>query len=200
MSIPTNRRYQQGGETWQVAYKIVATDNAGNSTTGNSSIYANNKPYGNFNFFPADADSYNGSTWPNLSQEGIVRRSSTWNYGAWFYGSSIPDACLGFAPDSGQITIVTAGPGDVFQGNSGTFSLRLHNLSTASGAATFSGTTATQFLTASTSSANVTMPSDWLTAFGNATAKGVGLTDHSNQPGYLRGASNFSGTIVLVFN
>lgn len=201
MNIPTNRRYTQFNEIWQVSYYIIATDNVGNSTTGNGSIYAYNKPYGSFAYIPSSANSFS-TNWasPALTQEGIVRRSSTWAYGAWFYGSNIPNDCLGFAPDSGKILIVTAGPGDPFQGNSGTFSLRLHNLASGSGSATPSGTTLTQYLTASTTSADPNLPSDWLTAFGNATAKGVMLTDHSNQPGYLRGNSNFSGTITITFN
>lgn len=39
-AIPTNRRQGDGGQSWTVSYYIIATDSAGNSTTGTASTAA----------------------------------------------------------------------------------------------------------------------------------------------------------------
>jgi hypothetical protein len=201
MTVPTNRRNTPTGETWEVTFEIVATDVANNSATGSGSIYQYTRPYGTYSFVPTDADSYSSSnTWTNLTAEGIVRKSTSWQHGLWFYGTNITSGCKTHTPDSGTIFVKRAGSGDSFRGNSGTFSFRVHNLTSASGAATFAGTTATQSLSGDDASAYVTMPGDWLSAFGAGTSYGVALTDHSNQPGYLRGNSDFSGLVTLVYN
>lgn len=210
-SVPTTRRHQQGGETWWVYHYITAYDNASNSTTSSDSTAALTRPYGSFTFVPSDADSWNGSAWTNLgtSDEGVVRYSTTWNSGAWFYGTSIYDDCKSFAADSGTIWVQRAGASQTFRGNSGTFYLRACDRQSASGAPSFSGTQASVALSGNDATALVTIPSDWLTNFANGTAYGAGLVNHSAQPGYLRGltvSSNnnafniYSGTIFLTFN
>ena len=214
MSIGTNRRYQSGGETWQVTYYIIASDNAGNSTTGLGSIYANNKPYGNFTFQPVGAGSWTGGAWAHTTtvDEGMVGYSLTAPYpsGAWFYGSAIVNACLGFAADDGNIFVQRAGASQTFRGNSGTFTLQACDRQSASGAPTFVGSTlSTGTLSGNDATALVTIPADWRTAFANGTAYGAGLVLHSSPPGFLRGltvSTNnnpfgiYSGTIGLVFN
>lgn len=201
MTVPTNRRNTPSGETWQVSFKITATDAANNQATGNGSIYQYTRPYGTYSFLPTDADSYSSSnTWTNLTAEGIVRKSTSWQHGLWFYGTNITDACKGHTADSGTIYVKRAGSTDSFRGNTGTFTFRVHNLTSASGSASFAGTNATQYLSGDNADAYVTMPGDWLSAFGAGTSYGVALTDHSNQPGYLRGASDFSGLVTLVYN
>lgn len=201
MTVPTNRRNTPTGEIWEVAFEITATDVANNSATGNGSIYQYTRPLGTYSFVPTDADSYSSSnTWTNLTDEGIIRKSTSWQHGLWFYGTNITTACRTHTADSGTIFVKRAASTDTFRGNSGTFSFRVHNLTSASGTATFAGTTVTQSLTGDNASATLTMPGDWLSAFGAGTSYGVALTDHSNQPGYLRGASDFSGLVSLVYN
>jgi hypothetical protein len=206
MSIPTSKRMQQSGgvngESWRVRYWIVATDTDGYTTTGSKASLQYTKPYGTFVFAPTDADSWTGSAWGGLvspSGEGTVRKSTTWASGAWFYGTTVSDSCLGWTPDTGSISVVRPTSTQTYQGNTGTFTLQYHNKTSASGTPTFAGTGATIYLSGYGSSGSVSFPSDWRTAFGNGTAKGVALTNHNNQPGYLQGMTNFSGWITLNF-
>jgi hypothetical protein len=213
-TVPTNRRNTPSGETWYVTYYIIATDNAGNSTQGGNSTTTYTRPYGNYTFAPANADAWNGSQWMGLTTagEGMVRYSSSYPSGAWFYGTSIYDACKTFAADSGTIWIQRPGASQTFNGNTGTFYLkacdRVSNAAQYT-APTFVGTQATQYLAGYDATALVTVPGDWLTAWANGTAYGAGLYYHTNQPGYLRGltvSTNnnpygiYSGTIFLTYN
>jgi hypothetical protein len=47
-AIPSNRRNTPSGETWVVSYYIAATDNAGNSDTGDASSSNYTKPLGTY--------------------------------------------------------------------------------------------------------------------------------------------------------
>lgn len=201
MSVPSNRRNTPSGETWQVTYQIYVVDNVGTTFTSEGSFFEWTRPLGTYNIGLTDADSF-GTNWANfaVADEAVVRRSTTWSYGAFFYGTQLPDTCKGFAADSGTIFVKRAGSTAVFRGNTGTFTFRVHDRTSASGAASFSGTEATAYLSGDNASTYVSMPSDWLSAFANSTAYGVALTNHSNQPGGLRGLSDFSGLITLVFN
>jgi hypothetical protein len=201
MTVPTNRRNTPSGETWEVSFKITATDVANNQATGNGSIYQYTRPLGTYSYLPTDAESF-GTSWSNfvVADEAVVRRSTTWQYGAFFYGTNITSGCKGHTADSGTIFVKRSASGAVFEGNTGTFTFRVHNLTSASGTPTFAGTNATQSLSGTNASATITMPGDWLSAFGAGTSYGVALTDHSNQPGGVRGKSDFSGLVTLVYN
>jgi hypothetical protein len=223
MNIPTNRRLQPSGETWQVAYRIIATDNAGNSTTGLSSIYAYNKPFGNFFAVPdiaglgnnaADARNLANTAWLNqtAADEGVVGISGTKAYGAWFYNNNtFSNICLGFAPDSGSIWLQRAGAAQTNRGNSGDFTIQGHTSPTKSGALTFVSTTITQSISGNDGVGNPSLSAGMLSALGTGTIQGFGLSSFYSglgNIGFLRGltvSTNnnpfgiYSGTVFLSF-
>lgn len=202
-AIPTNRRNTPSGETWIVTYYITAVDAAGNSTQGGNPGGKNTKPYGSYNFLTgADSRNLANSAWLGTTTEGIVGYSTTSRaYGCWFYGTdTIKTACKGWDADSGTIFVKRAASTDTNRGNTGTFYLKTHNLGSASGAATFSGTAMTVYLSGNSASAYVTINSTALTALQDGTGQGIGMYFHDNQPGFLLGNRDFSGLITLVYN
>ena len=209
MAISNTYRNSPSGDHYQVYYYLVATDNAGNSTDGSApgvglySAFTNTKPLGTFNFLTgADSRNLADTAWLGTTTEGIVGYSTTSRaYGCWFYGAdTIKNACKGWDADSGTIFIKRAASTDTNRGNTGTFYLKTHNLGSASGAATFSGTAMTAYLSGNSASAYVTINSTALTALQDGTGQGIGMYYHSAQPGFLLGARDFSGLITLVYN
>ena len=203
VAISNTYRNSPSGDHYQVYYYIVATDNAGNSTTGTASTWTNTKPLGTFNFLTgADSRNLADTAWLGTTTEGIVGYSTTSRaYGCWFYGAdTIKNACKGWDANSGTIFIKRAASTDTNRGNTGTFYLKTHNLGSASGAATFSGTEMTAYLSGNSASAYVTINSTALTALQNGTGQGIGMYFHSAQPGFLLGNRDFSGLITLVYN
>ncbi|CAB4153877.1 hypothetical protein UFOVP625_32 [uncultured Caudovirales phage] len=205
-----------GGRGATHYFRTVAVDNVGLSTTS-SALSKVAKPLGDFLFVPTSGDSWNGSQWMGFNAnyalyEATVRYSTTYPYGAYFFGSSIVDACKGYAADSGTAYFQRAGASQNNRGNTGTFSFRAHDLISNGSqftGATFTGTTASVYISGNDGFGSVSIPSDWLTAFANASAYGIGLTGHDAPPGFLRGgtvSSNFnpfliySGTVGLTFN
>ena len=205
-AIPTNRRNTPSGETWSVTYYIIATDNAGNSTQGSSATGHYTKPYGTYQYVNAAADSRNiGNTaWRNetVSDEGVVGYSSTRAYGAWFYGTDTfqDDNFAQWEPDSGTIYIKRASAAQPNRGNTGTFYIQGHSSGTKSGALTFVGTQITQYLSGNDADDYVALNSGMLTNIKGGSLQGFSLNYHSNTPGFLRGLSDFSGLVTLVYN
>jgi hypothetical protein len=204
MAISSGFRNTPTGNHYQVYYYIVATDNAGNSTTGTASTWINTRPLGTYNFFATAADSRNlaNSAWLGTTTEGIVGYStSSRAYGCWFYGAdTIKTACRGWNADTGTIFVKRAASTDTNRGNTGTFYLKTHNLSSASGAATFSGNALTTYLSGNSASAYVSLDYTAINALQDGTAQGIGMYFHDTQPGFLLGNRDFSGLITLVYN
>lgn len=203
-AIPTNRRNTPTGQTWQVKYYIVAEDNAGNSTTGSFATNHYTKPLGTYTYVNNAADTRNiGDTaWLSETDEGIVGFSSTRLYGGWFYGSTIftADNFTAWEPDSGTLYVKRAGSTDLYRGNSGTFYLQGHTSGTKSGALTFIGSQITVALSGNDDAAYVALNAGMLTNIGNGTLKGFALNDHSTSTAFLRGMSDFSGLVTLVYS
>jgi len=208
MAISTSYRNTPTGNHYQVYYYLVATDNAGNSTdgstTGQYSAFTNTRPYGTYSFVNTAADSRNlaNSAWLGTTTEGIVGYSTSDRaYGCWFYGAdTIKTACRGWNADTGTIFVKRAASTDTNRGNSGTFYLKTHNLSSASGAATFSGNALTTYLSGNSASAYVSLDYTAINALQDGTAQGIGMYFHDTQPGFLLGNRDFSGLITLVYN
>jgi hypothetical protein len=207
-SVPNGIRNTPTGDVFQVYYWISATDNVGLTTNGDQngqySAFTYTKPLGTYNFVNTAADSRNlaNSAWLGTTTEGIVGYSTTSRaYGCWFYGTdTIKTACRGWNADSGTIFVKRAASTDTNRGNTGTFYLKTHNLSSASGAATFSGNALTTYLSGNSASAYVSLDYTAINALQDGTAQGIGMYDHSAQPGFLLGARDFSGLITLVYN
>lgn len=205
-AIPTNRRNTPTGETWRVKYNIIASDTAGNSTTGSFSTNRYTKPLGTYSYVPSDGDSRNiGDTaWLNLtaSDEGTVGVSTTKAYGAFFYGSGAftDDNFTEWDPNSGTIFVKRAGASDPNRGNSGTFSIKMHGSGTKSGAITTIGTTLTVSLSGNDASDFIALDASALANIGDGDGQGFALTAHSTGIGFLRGQTDFSGSISLVYS
>lgn len=215
-SVPSGIRNTPTGNVFQTYYWISATDNVGLTTNGDQngqySAFTYTKPLGTYNFFPSGtpvADSRNlaNTAWLGTTVEGIVGLSSTSRaYGCWFYGSNtIYDKCLTWQADSGTIFVKraagpTPGPADPNRGNSGTWTLQGHNLGSASGAATFSGTgVSTGAMNTDSFSVTVSLNSSILAGFASGSMQGIGGSAHTNQPAFLLGNRDFSGWIQLIY-
>ena len=209
----TNRRNTPTGETWQVKYRIVAVDNAGNTTTGSYSANHYTKPKGDYIVASnaADARNIGNTAWlaQDSTDEGVVGVSTTKAYGAWFYGNNaFSNVCRGWAPNSGTIFIQRPGSSQPNRGNSGTFTIKGHQSETKSGALTYSGTAITEYISGDDGTGNPALHSTMLTNLGTDTIKGFALTDHSTGIGFLRGLTRstnnnsfniYSGTVFLTF-
>ena len=215
-SVPNAIRNSPTGNVFQTYYWISATDNVGLTTNGDQngqySAFTYTKPLGTYNFFPSGtpvADSRNlaDTAWLGTTVEGIVGLSSTSRaYGCWFYGSNtIYDKCLTWQADSGTIFVKraagpTPGPADPNRGNSGTWTLKGHNLGSASSAATFSGTgVSTGAMNTDSFSVTVALNSSILAGLANGSMQGIGGAAHDNQPAFLLGNRDFSGWIQLIY-
>lgn len=215
-SVPSGIRNTPTGNVFQTYYWISATDNVGLTTNGDQngqySAFTYTKPLGTYNFFPSGtpvADSRNlaNTAWLGTTAEGIVGLSSTSRaYGCWFYGSNtIYDKCLTWQADSGTIFVkraagATPGPADPNRGNSGSWTLQGHNLGSASGAATFSGTgVSTGAMNTDSFSVTVALNSSILAGFADGSMQGIGGSAHTNQPAFLLGNRDFSGWIQLIY-
>jgi len=205
-TIPNAQRNTPTGETWRVKYHIFATDNAGNTTTGSFTANHYTKPKGTYTYAPVTADSRNiGNTaWNNYtaSDEGVVGVSTTKAYGAWFYGTGTftNDNFTAWDPDSGTIFLKRAGASDPNRGNSGTFSIKMHGSGTKSGAITTIGTTLTQSLSGNDASAYLALDASQLANIGDGDGQGFALTAHSTGVGFLRGLTDYSGLVTLVYS
>ena len=204
-AIPTNRRNTPTGEVWSVTYYIIATDNAGNSTQGSSATGHYTKPYGTYTYVNAAADSRNltDTAWLGTTTEGIVGYSTTSRlYGGWFYGTDTfqDDNFAQWEPDSGTIYVKRASAAQTNRGNSGTFYLQGHSSGTKTGALTFVGSQISVALSGNDADAYVTLNGGMLTNIKNGSLQGFGMVNHSAQPGFLRGMSDFSGLVTLVYN
>jgi hypothetical protein len=219
MSIPSAIRNTPTGNVYMVYYWISATDNVGLTTDGDDTPattgdFNYTKPLGTYNFFPTGADSRNlaDTAWLGTTVEGRVGLSSTARaYGCWFYGSNtIYDKCLTWEANSGTIFVKRArgtvpippdsGPADPNRGQSGTWTLQGHNLGSASGAATFSGTgVSTGGMNTDSFSVTVSLNSSILAGFASGSMQGIGGSAHTNQPAFLLGNRDFSGFIQLVY-
>ena len=210
MAISNTYRNSPSGDHYQVYYYLVASDNAGNSTdgstTGQSSAFTNTKPLGTFNFFPSgtpNSDSRNlaDTAWLGVTAEGIVGISTTKAYGCWFYGSNtIYNKCKQWQANSGTIFVKRAATADSNKGNSGTWTLQGHNLGSASGAATFSGTgVSTGALNTDSASVTVSLNSSILAGFADGSMQGMGAKIHTSSIAFLLGNRDFSGWIQLVY-
>lgn len=205
-AIPTNRRNKPTGETWQVAYYIIATDVAGNSLQGTGSATRYTKPLGTYSYIPTTADARNiGNTaWlgQDASSEGVVGVSTTKFIGAWFYGSGAFTAhnFTQWDPDSGTIFLKRASSVQTNRGNSGTFSIKMHGSGTKSGALTLMGTTTTQSLSGNDASAYLALDASQLANIGDGDGQGFAMTAHSTGLGFLRGLTDYGGLVALVYN
>ena len=203
-AIATNRRNTPTGQVWRVKYRIVTVDNAGNTTTGAYSALRYTKPLGTYQYFNTAADTRNiGNTaWLSETDEGIIGFSSNRLYGGWFYGSTAftADNYTSWEPDSGTLYVKRASAVQLNRGNSGTFYLQGHTSGTKSGALTFIGTQINVALSGNDADAYVALNSGMLTNIGNGTLKGFALNDHSTSTAFLRGMSDYSGLVTLVYS
>jgi hypothetical protein len=206
MSIPTNRRNTPSGAIFQAKYRIVATDNAGNTTTTSYSTNHYTKPLGTYTYATTDGDSRNlaDTAWNNYTaaNEGTVGVSATKAYGAWFYGADAftDDNFTQWEPDSGTIFLKRAGATDSFRGDSGTFSIKMHGSGTKSGAITTLGTTLTQSLSGDDASASLALQASQLANIKDGDGQGFALTAHSTGLGFLRGKTDSGGLVTLVYS
>jgi len=212
--IATNRRNTPSGAVYQAKYRIVAVDNAGNTTTTSYSSNHYTSPYGLYSFAPTGADARNIGNTAWLSQttadEGMVGVSTTKAYGAWFYGSTaFSDKTLGWKPDSGTISLQRAGSAQTNRGNTGTFSIQAHTSPTKSGPLSYVGSAITQYLSGNDAFDSPSLSNAHLNGLRDSTIYGFALTAHDNSPGFLRGltvSSNnnpfgvYSGTVFLTYN
>jgi len=106
-TTPSNRRATPGGESWLVVYYIVATDNVGKSGQGPGSVTRWTKPLGTFYVKAKGWGTWGSSSgWRNDPQSlvsvlsGWLNTTYGYQYGYWFYGSSVSDVTKGFIPDS----------------------------------------------------------------------------------------------------
>lgn len=210
-SVPNGIRNSPSGDVYQVYYWISATDNVGLTTNGDQngqySAFTYTKPLGTYYFAPSGtpvADSRNlaNTAWLGTTVEGIVGYSTTSRaYGCWFYGSNtIYNACRTWQANSGTIFVKRAASTDPNRGNSGTWTLKGHNLGSASGAATFIGSgMSTGAMNTDSVTATVTLDSTTLAGFADGSIQGIGGSSHNNQPAFLLGNRDFSGLITLVY-
>lgn len=106
-TTPSNRRTTPGGESWQVVYYIIATDNVGKSGQGTASTSRWTKPLGTFYVTTTGHGTY-GSTggWRsdlgNIGSvfSGWISNTYAYQYGYWFYGSTVSAVTKGYIPDS----------------------------------------------------------------------------------------------------
>lgn len=210
-SVPNGVRNTPTGDVYQVYYWISATDYVGNTTNGDQngqySAFTYTKPLGTYYFAPSGtpvADSRNlaNTAWLGTTVEGIVGYSTTSRaYGCWFYGSNtIYNKCLTWQANSGTIFVKRAASTDSNRGNSGTWTLKGHNLGSASGAATFIGSgMSTGAMNTDSVTATVTLDATTLAGFADGSIQGIGGSSHNNQPAFLLGNRDFSGLITLVY-
>jgi hypothetical protein len=206
MSIPTNRRNTPSGAIFQAKYRIVTTDNAGNTTTTSYSTNHYTKPLGTYTYATTDGDSRNlaDTSWGNYGSgdEGTVGVSTLKAYGAWFYGNDVftDDNFTQWEPDSGTLFVKRAGASDPFRGNSGTFSIKMHGSGTKSGAITTLGTTLTVSLSGNDASDFIALGSSQLANIKDGDGQGFALTEHNTGLGFLRGKTDSSGEVTLVYS
>jgi len=211
MAISNTYRNTFSGNHYQVYYYLVATDNAGNSTDGSApgvglySAFTNTKPLGTFTFDQTGSDSRNlaNTAWLGVTVEGRVGYSTTSRaYGCWFYGSNtIYDKCKTWQADSGTIFVKRAASSDPNRGNSQVWTLKGHDLGSASGAATFIGSgMSTGNMNTDSVSATVTLDATTLAGFADGSIQGIGGSSHNNPPAFLLGNRDNSGRITLVYN
>ena len=109
-TTPSNRRTTPSGESWQVTYYIIATDNVGKSGQGGAAINKWTKPLGTFYVTASGHGTYgsNGGWRGDLGTIGSVfvgwiSNTYAYQYGHWFYGSNVANTAKGFVPDSATI-------------------------------------------------------------------------------------------------
>lgn len=116
-TTPDNRRNTPTGESWAVTFYIIATDVRGNSKQSEAATLRFTKPLGTFYINPTDwstwvtATSGTGSAagWRgDLGAYGEVyvgwaNTTYAYQYGHFFYGSSVYDAARGFVPNSASV-------------------------------------------------------------------------------------------------
>ncbi len=177
--------YAETVSRYYLGFRVVAVDNAGNSTT-TSETAALTKPYGTLTVLPnstgaSGADSYGVSPaqWFGLTQGGVRFGDGTasglgnWTNGAYFYDTQLESACLGYAPDSGTFFVQRKGS----QGISGNAYFKYHGntFSTGTTNATFGGDFVSFDLTGTNVSGTLAMPANWLSAIPSGTARGFGM-------------------------
>jgi hypothetical protein len=169
---------------YYVGFRVVATDNVG-LVTNSSEVAAFTKPYGGLLIAPASgstgSDSYGVSPaqWFGLTQGGVRFGNGTssglgnWTNGAYFYGTELADACLGYAPDSGTFIVQRKSS----QGTSGTAYFKYHGNTFSTGAtnATFGGDFVSFNYTGTDVSGTLAMPANWLSNIPSGTARGFGM-------------------------
>ena len=206
--IPTNRRNTPTGDVFQVKYRIVAVDNAGNTTTTSYTSNHYTKPLGTYAYVNTAADSRNltDTAWLGTTTEGIVGYSTTSRlYGGWFYGTDTfqDDNFAQWEPDSGTLYVKRASAAQTNRGNSGTFYLQGHSSGTKTGALTFVGSQISVALSGNDADAYVTLNAGMLANIKSGSLQGFGLSyfySSAGNIGFLRGLSDFSGLVTLVYN
>ena len=212
----TTKRRQQNGSypyadtvgRYYMGLRVVAVDTAGNTTT-TAEVKALTKPYGTLHALPTAEDSYLVSGgWGGLTAHSVRCGDATpvggsnWDYGCYFYGSTtLADLCSGYTPNSGSIYIQRYGS----SGTSGTWYLQPHNLASASGAASFSGTLYGAAISGTDDFETCAFPSDWLSGVAaGSSMKGIGMVKNGSSSYHILydWAEAFvdSGHIRLVFS
>lgn len=177
--------YAETVPRYYVDFRVVAVDNAGITATLGADG-ALTKPFGTLRVLPhgsgspgADSYSVSPAQWNGLTQGGVrfgdgsASSLGNWTNGAYFYGTKLQDACLGYAPDSGTFFIQRKAS----QGLSGNAYFKYHNLTFSAGAtnATFGGDFVSFNLTGSGVSGTLAMPPNWLSAIPTGAARGFGM-------------------------
>ena len=207
--------YAETVPRYYVDFRVVAVDNAGNSTT-QGGAGALTKPYGTLTVLPnstgasgADSNSVSPAQWNGLTQGGVRFGDGSgvglgnWTNGAYFYDTQLESACLGYAPDSGTFFIQRKAS----QGTSGNAYFKYHNLTFSAGAtnATFGGDFVSFNLTGPSVSGTLAMPANWLSAIPSGTARGFGMLNGGSSTilkvlySYDESGSD-SGEITITFN
>lgn len=199
-ACPTARR----GET--VQYRLRATDNVGNATTGTAaSIVA--RPLGTFYVAAADTATWETAapaSW-RTDTNGVISGFFDGTYstqtGAWFYGAGIANACKGYGPDSATILMIRNGS----SGSSGINKIRPHANSSQPASTTALTLVGTEdngpTLVGADDSASHPLPASYLTLMGAGTMLGMAAVDSGGYRSLVGIDLNiYSGLLTLVFN
>lgn len=212
---PSGTKRRQQAASWPYAdttgryymgFRVVAVDNVALSTT-TAEVKAFTKPSGAMHALTtAQNSAVVSGSWTNPTPHAVRCGDATsvggsnWDYGCYFYGATaLSDLCSGYTPDSGNIYIQRSGA----SGTSGTWYLQPHNLASASGTPTFSGTLYGAAISGTDDFENCAFPSDWLTGVAGGTMLGIGMVKNGSTAyhvlrDYLEGLSD-SSHISLTF-
>lgn len=200
-----NHTLADGYRGTTIQYRVRATDSLGNVSVSSWRVVTA-KPKGTFYVSAVSTATWETAGTPSWRTDtddvisGYADATYATQSGYWFYGNTgVSNVCKGYAPDSGTIYMKRKGS----NGYTGYNNIALHSHGTRPTTASYDNTTEDQgpYISGSDADATYTLPSSWLTKFGNGTAKGVVAVDSGSYRRLYGVSTNIaSGKLTLVFN